>query len=182
VQQFKAKETPILRLVSDAFLTEARKQNPATDVALSVSGYTRDTLWKGQKGDISLADIFRILSLGASPTDGTLAHPMILVGLSRDELKGLLELTGMSYLREDSVDYYTLPAGMYLEFNPSLITDPTAPNSITKIRYAHAANNDVCDGDVLYDSTKTTNGGYLPDGYGDATAKRTVCKGPLCEQ
>ncbi len=159
VQAFQARETPMLRLVADAFLWQAMKQDPNTEIALSASGYTRDSLWKGQKGMVSLADVFRVLPLGISPTDGTLGHPLAVVGLTREEMKIFLELTpSMAYESEKEVDYYTLPAGICAEFD----TGRPLFSRITKIKKS-AGDNDNClsEGALIYDASDTTDGGWM---------------------
>ncbi|MCX5855832.1 MAG: 5'-nucleotidase C-terminal domain-containing protein [Deltaproteobacteria bacterium] len=139
-----------MRLVTDALLAQARLQNPAVEISLTGIGYVRDGVWKGQKGLISLADIFRSLPLGISPGEGTLGHPLALVGLKREHLKLLLEYTpSMAYVSGAFSDMYTTPAGICMEVD----TARKPMDRVTKIRYAARNDNDRCDGAVIYDAS-----------------------------
>jgi 2',3'-cyclic-nucleotide 2'-phosphodiesterase (5'-nucleotidase family) len=146
--QIRAAESPMMRLVTDAMLAQARRKNPDAEMSMAGIGYVRDGIWKGQKGLISLADIFRSLPLGISPEEGTLGHPLTLVGLKREHLKLLLEFTpSMAFTSGIYSDLYTTTAGICTEVD----TARQPWDRVTKIRYAARDDNDRCDGAVIYD-------------------------------
>jgi 5'-nucleotidase len=122
-ESFKAQESRTARLVSDAFLHAGRTVAGPTDVSVVVGGFLRDGVWRGQKEEISFADIFRILPLGQDPTSPGLegytpGFPIVRFGMNVAEFKGILDATIVeAFASAEGGDYFAVASGLGYEFD-----------------------------------------------------------------
>lgn len=160
------KETALLRISADAALRTTEAIAGPTDVGVQGAGVLRAELRPNKKGELSFADIFRVVPLGASPATGTPGYPMTRFALYLAELKVAFEVTaGLAYSSETNGDFYLIPSGFCFEFdttrpaydNAGSAFDPTN-GRVTKISKASDHTKlDTCDVPV-YD---VAHGGYL---------------------
>ncbi len=154
-------ETPLLRLLSDAFLHVVNGISP-TRISMIVHGITRDGIWLGKNRTISFADVFRIFPMGQSPltpdiADYTPGFPLTRFAISASELKVILDMSiAAAYGSTEGIDNFMVPSGLRYEFdsdrqafdpsdplNPDrgLITrlivasDPSAPDNLDTVIY-----------------------------------------------
>ncbi len=152
------KETPLLRLLADSFLVVTNGIRP-TSVSLIIHGITRDGIWLGKAGSISLADVFRIFPMGQSPLaasldDYTPGFPIARFAVTAAELKGILDMSiNTSFGSTEGIDYFMMPAGMRYEFSTG-----TSPYSVTKLIMASNPANPENFDTVIYDEGQ---GGWL---------------------
>ena len=158
------KETELLDLVADADLAAARSVAP-TDMAATAAGIIRvPLLEQGKTHQLAFADVFRAVSLGASPA-GTPGYPLCRFGIYLAEVKAAFEITaGYAYAGHE--DLFLIPSGYRFEYDTSRpafnangsATDP-ANGRVTKITKAKANDPDSYDpSGVVFDLSK---GGWL---------------------
>jgi 5'-nucleotidase/UDP-sugar diphosphatase len=112
-------ETGIGDMITDAFRYAVEKaEGPRyehIDIALEPLGVIRDSFLKGP---ITVADIFRTLSLGLG-TDGSPGYPLVAYHITGKELKDLLEVeTTVATLKHDAHLQFS---GVKFSFNPHRI-------------------------------------------------------------
>ena len=112
-------ETGIGDMITDAFrYAVAKAEGPNyehIDVALQPLGHIRDSFLKGP---ITVADIFRTLSLGLG-TDGSPGYPLVAYYITGKELKDLLEVeTTVGNMKRDAHLQFS---GVNFSFNPHRI-------------------------------------------------------------
>ena len=112
-------ETGIGDMITDAFRYAAEKtEGPHyehIDIALQPLGNIRDSFLKGP---ITVADIFRTLSLGLG-TDGSPGYPLVAYHITGKELKDLLEVeTTVAKMKRDAHLQFS---GVKFSFNPHRI-------------------------------------------------------------
>ena len=159
------KETALLDLIADAELAAARSIAP-TDLAATAAGVVRvPLLEQGRSHQLAFADVFRAVSLGASPASGTPGYPLCRFAIYLAEVKAAFEITA-GYAHAGHDDLYLIPAGYKFEydtarpmFNPSgSATDP-ANGRVTRISKAKAGDPDGYDASsVVFD---VSQGGWL---------------------
>ena len=159
-------ETPGIVLSADAMLAAADAYSGAkTDVAIQAMGLVRADIQKGKTGALSFADLFRVLPLGVSPTDGSAGYPLVRFAVLLVELKAALEVAAsFSYASLGASDYFLVPAGIKYEYDTTRplfdAKSPGDPNNgrVTKISFA--SNHTQLD---TYDSVflDVANGGWL---------------------
>lgn len=175
-------ETELLDLVADAELAAAQQLAP-TDVAVTAAGELRvPLLERGKSRQLSFADLFRAVPLGASPKSGTPGYPLCRFGIYLAELKAAFEITaGYAYTGHE--DLFLVPAGYKFEydtsrpmFNPSGdVLDPKN-GRVTKIFRALQRDDGTFDsynaGSLVFDASTPTSPGWLapPLGLVRATA------------
>ena len=153
---------------------------PVNNLAVFAQGAVRAQINKGKTGDISFADVFRVVPLGGSPTTGTPGYPLCRFLLVGAEIKGAFDLVTAN-LAQQSVsnnDYFLVPSGMRVTYdmtrpayNPA--GDPLDPTNgrVTKMELldSHAGGNYDGTYTTIYDVTHVTNG--KPDPwFGSANA------------
>lgn len=147
------KETGMLRLAADALLAEAETSAGPTHVGLTAYGIVRDGIHTGYSGTISMADAFRVYSLGLGPDalgHYTPGYGMVRVAIPAIELKAVLELTATAPFDSiEGADQYILPAGVSFSFDTSRPPfDPADPGNPAKgrvTRIAFATNHGALD-------------------------------------
>ena len=165
------KETALLRLSADAALRSTEALVAPTDLAVQGAGVLRAELQANKKGELSFADIFRVVPLGASPVSGSIGYPMTRFGIYLAEIKAAFEVTaGLAYTSETNGDFYLVPSGMCFEYDTSrkvydsggALLDQSN-GRVTKIYQATDHTKlDTCD-KLLFDATNTalaSSGGY----------------------
>jgi 5'-nucleotidase len=103
--------------LADALYDYAREvdSNP-TDAVMVSAGLVRDEILKGKTGKQLPADLFRILPLGMSETDGTYGYAMSKIYVTGRELKNILD--AMLIAKNKSSDYYPYWSGIRYKINP----------------------------------------------------------------
>jgi hypothetical protein len=177
----KHKETPLLALHADSLLKAADPLAMAAngrpcDVSLTIGGegVVRADLSKGKTGNISFADVYRILPLGVSPLDGSIGYPMAFAGIWAVEIRAVFEITaGLSYHSDNEADEFIAPAGMKVWYDmtrtpidfssPNVNADLTDPTKgrVTKMALAsvHTYGTEPTYDNVIYDTSGCTTGG-----------------------
>ena len=112
-------ETGVGDMITDAFrFTVEKAEGPRyepIDIALEPLGVIRDSFLKGP---ITVADIFRVLSLGLG-TDGDPGYPLVAYYITGKELKDLLEVeTTVGKMKNDAHLQFS---GVNFSFNPHRI-------------------------------------------------------------
>jgi 2',3'-cyclic-nucleotide 2'-phosphodiesterase (5'-nucleotidase family) len=117
----------LAQLVTDAFIYALKTVEGVNfikpELTLEAYGHLRFYL---PKGDITVADVLRVLPLGSGP-DGTSGYPLVTFWLTGKEIKNLLEIE--TTISQDKSE-------MHLEINGMQLTyDPEAPryHRVTKI-------------------------------------------------
>jgi 5'-nucleotidase / UDP-sugar diphosphatase len=108
------KETNGMNLAADAMLTAADDVAGPTLIGVTAAGIIRANIMKGQTGDLSVADLYRVLPLGYNPEDNSVGYPLVRFYLMFAEIKAALELSAMHI---DS--YFLVPAGMRVYYDTS---------------------------------------------------------------
>ena len=112
-------ETGIGDMITDAFRFAVEKAEGSRyehiDLALQPLGHIRDSFLKGP---ITVADVFRTLSLGLG-TDGNPGYPLVAYHITGRELKDLLEVeTTVGNMKRDA---HLQLSGVNFSFNPNRI-------------------------------------------------------------
>jgi 2',3'-cyclic-nucleotide 2'-phosphodiesterase (5'-nucleotidase family) len=176
------KEAPFEVMYADASLYAGDKYKPVgqkNDLAIIASGVIRaDLLAKGKTGNIGFSDLFKLLSLGSSPADGSPGYPLCRFSVYPVELRGALELTtSYAYSNRNADGFYFIPSGLKFEYDTSRppfdfssaanVFDPTK-GRLTKIwllaQGDHANNLDNFPNSTLvYDAVAyASNNGWAP--------------------
>ncbi|MDD5034498.1 MAG: 5'-nucleotidase C-terminal domain-containing protein [Methylococcaceae bacterium] len=145
------RETGMARLAADALLYAAQEVHPgATQLAITVSGVVQDGIKKGIQGDVSLADLFRIYSLGESPgAVKTPGFPIVRVALSAQDLLTLLESTAtLPYASAEGEELFVLPSGLRFSYDRPA---PFLSFPVSKIWLAKNAFADIYEENPIYD-------------------------------
>lgn len=83
---------PLAFLTADAQQAMLDQLNLPVQIALQSSGVIRSELLKGKTGSITLADAFRVVPLGTSPTDNSVGYPLVRVKIASGALRALFDL------------------------------------------------------------------------------------------
>ena len=155
------KETELLDLIADSELAAAKAET-TTDLAVVAAGAVRvPRLSPGhvnQKAQLSFADVFSAVSLGASPA-GTVGYPLCRFSVFLAEVKAAFEVSaGLAYAGHP--DFYLVPSGFKFDydtarapFDPSGSGIDPSNGRVTKI---YRAKTDDPDGPatVVFDASK----------------------------
>lgn len=112
-------ETNIGDLVADAYLNtvKAVQSSSPPDVAVEVGGNIRTSISMGTTGQITFADLFKVVPLGIGP-DHQPGYPLVTFYLNGADIKSGLELSASAQaLNEDS--YFLQIAGLSYTYNAS---------------------------------------------------------------
>lgn len=133
-------ESGLLRLAADAFLGASiahPESKPAwmPEVGLTAYGLVRGDLPKGYTGVLTLADAFRVCSMGLSPDQAghaTPGYPLVRMAMPLAELKLIFELTALTPdLDVNGADQFILPSGATFTFDrtrpPVDLANPSDP-------------------------------------------------------
>jgi 5'-nucleotidase len=103
-------------LIADAIYSYVNKLNPpGVDITMFASGMVRDNIIPGTEGKQSVADLFRIVSLG-SGNDDIPGYPLARVYVTGKELKGIMEILYMAPSTDK--DDYIYFSGLRAAFDP----------------------------------------------------------------
>ena len=103
-------------LIADAINAFVSEKSPeGAGIALFPTGMVRDNIVPGNTGKQSVADLFRVLSLG-SGNDGIPGYPLARVYVTGKELKGIMEVLYLA--PSSSPDNYMYFSGVDASFNP----------------------------------------------------------------
>ncbi|MBI2372386.1 MAG: 5'-nucleotidase C-terminal domain-containing protein [Deltaproteobacteria bacterium] len=133
-----SRESNLLNLVADgerAALNMLARLDDPVRVVVAANGLVRDHILEGTTGNLSLADLFRVLPLGVSPREKTPGFNLVELYLTPAELKAGLEVGVAEGLLSDS--FWLGVSGVRVEYDPSLPafdpTNPLATGRITKL-------------------------------------------------
>lgn len=110
-------ETNAINLSTDAMLAVAEAEVGPTLVAVQAAGSVRASIYAGQTGNLSFADLFRVLPLGDDPIDGTLGYPLSHFSILAIELKAAFELSVSQGLIDSS--FFLVGSGIQIEYDPT---------------------------------------------------------------
>jgi hypothetical protein len=162
-----AGETNGMNLDTDAMLAAARALDPGSPpvAALQASGAIRADLRAGRTGDITFADVFDVVPLGADPTvavstDPAAAaavmpqlpgYPLVRFDVFTVELRAALEVGLLQSMRDP--DFFLGPSGLAVEYDPTRtpLFDPAAPLGPGWIRRIAVVDGDGAETATLYD-------------------------------
>jgi 5'-nucleotidase len=158
-----SKESSAQNLSADAMLLAVEEAAGPVLVAVQGDGVVRADILAGANGDLSFADLFRVLPLGDSPFDGTLGYPLGRAYLMLLEIKAAFELSASVGLQDTG--YFLSPAGVHVYYDTSRppldlsnvanVMDP-AQGRVMKITADTDHSNGLDDEDVvLFDATRT---------------------------
>ncbi|MBN2275066.1 MAG: bifunctional metallophosphatase/5'-nucleotidase [Bacteroidales bacterium] len=103
-------------LISDALYAYVNGHNKAgTDITMFPAGMIRDNINPGTTGKQSVADIFRVVSLG-SGNDDIPGYPLARIHVTGKELKGIMEILYMA--PSSSRDNYIYFGGLRATYDP----------------------------------------------------------------
>jgi 5'-nucleotidase len=88
----------------------------STLIGVQASGVMRADIIKGKTGNLSFADLFRILPLGSDPTDNSVGYPLIRAWVYAAEAKGAAELGVGTGIESDS-DFFVGFSGAVSEYD-----------------------------------------------------------------
>jgi hypothetical protein len=165
-------------LDADAELFAADKYSGKTnDLSVMAAGVVRaDALLKGKTGNIGFSDLFKALSLGTSPADGTIGFPLCRFAVYPAELRGALELTSTyAYSSRNADGFYLVTGGVKYEYDTSRAPfdfssalnalDPTKGRVIKIWMSTDHSMPDTFPATPVYDATNAawmTNKGWAP--------------------
>jgi len=168
-------------MAADAELWAADQIYPGGNLAaVFAAGAFRGDFEKGKSGNISFADIFRVVPLGGSPISGTPGYPLCRFMILTAELKGALDLLiTLSSQSESNSDFFLVTAGIKYEYDMSrpvfsLSGDPFDPNNGRVTRIVKTANHDngvyetYDEANPIYDVNRKA--GSTPDPFGGGAA------------
>jgi 2',3'-cyclic-nucleotide 2'-phosphodiesterase (5'-nucleotidase family) len=108
-ETISSNESNLTNLVADANRAIANKLSTSVaatgnpiQVSIVANGVVRDGLYEGQTGNLSLADLFRVMPLGVSPIENTPGYPLTDFYLLPAELKLAFEIGLSAGFRSDS--------------------------------------------------------------------------------
>ncbi|MFO7370946.1 MAG: bifunctional UDP-sugar hydrolase/5'-nucleotidase [Bacteroidales bacterium] len=103
-------------LIADAIYAYVNLNTPeGADITLFPTGMVRDNIVPGATGKQSVADLFRVVSLG-SGNDGVPGYPLARVYVTGKELKGIMEVLYLA--PSSSPSNYMYFGGLNATFNP----------------------------------------------------------------
>jgi 5'-nucleotidase/UDP-sugar diphosphatase len=112
----KAETSNLGPLITDAIYTFVNTHNATgTDIVLFPTGMVRDNIVPGKTGKQSIADLFRVVSLGSGYNDIP-GYPLARVYVTGKELKGILEILYLAPSK--SPDNYMYYAGLDGTYDP----------------------------------------------------------------
>lgn len=130
-------------LIADALFEYVNRLTPqGTDITMIPAGMIRSDIIPGERGQQSVADIFRVVSLG-SGKDSIPGYPLARVYVTGKELKGIMEVLYIA--PSGSPDNYIYFGGLKATYNP----DKGLLKKITAIETGNSA-----DGFVKVDWSK----------------------------
>ncbi len=104
-------------LIADALYAYVNGHNkPGTDITLFPAGLVRDNILPGTTGKQSVADLFRVVSLG-SGNDDIPGYPLACIYVTGKELKGILEILYLA--PSSSRDNYIYFGGLRAAYDPT---------------------------------------------------------------
>ncbi|MDU8928907.1 bifunctional UDP-sugar hydrolase/5'-nucleotidase [Alisedimentitalea sp. MJ-SS2] len=117
-------EAALGNLVTDAtrWAADRAEHDPADPhsrvrLALHSNGGIRDHIIAGKTGQITVADLFRVVPLGIG-SDGSIGYPLVSVYMTGPEIKKMFEvLTTLPHLKGDY--YYLHASGAKVTYNPN---------------------------------------------------------------
>ncbi|MBN2348796.1 MAG: bifunctional metallophosphatase/5'-nucleotidase [Bacteroidales bacterium] len=92
------------------------KDSAGTDIAMIAAGMIRDKLNTGETGKQTIADLFRIVSLGKGQ-DAIPGYPLSRVYVTGKELKSIVEILLIAY--KSSTSNYIYYSGLKIHYNPT---------------------------------------------------------------
>ncbi|MBI5479253.1 MAG: bifunctional metallophosphatase/5'-nucleotidase [Deltaproteobacteria bacterium] len=117
-------ETNGFNLAVDAMLTATEDVAGPTLMAVSGAGVIRADIVKGQTGDLTVADLYRVLPLGFNPVDDSVGYPLVRFYLMFAEIKAALELSAM----HKGGGFFLVPSGLHVYYDTSRpVQDQTNP-------------------------------------------------------
>lgn len=103
-------------LIADAIYAYVNKQNaPGVDVAMFAAGMIRDNIIPGATGKQSVADLFRVVSLGRG-NDNIPGYPLARIYVTGKELKGIMEVLYLAPANQ--ADNYIYFSGLKATYDP----------------------------------------------------------------
>jgi 5'-nucleotidase len=170
-------------LATDAELWAAEQAGLGADLAVFAQGAVRSDILPGKAGDISFADVYRVVPLGGSPVAGTPGYPLCRFVLALAEIKGAFDLVSAN-LAQQSVsnnDYFLVGSGMRFTFDPSRAPfdasgDPLDPRNGRIVKIEAMARADHAGGvyegpyTVIYDASHLNAHGDPDPFFGNANA------------
>jgi 5'-nucleotidase/UDP-sugar diphosphatase len=103
-------------LIADAIYSYVNEHNPpGTDITMFPAGMVRDNIFPGKTGRQSVADLFRVVSLG-SGNDNVPGYPLARIFVTGKELKGIMEILYLA--PSSSRDNYIYFGGLRATFDP----------------------------------------------------------------
>jgi 2',3'-cyclic-nucleotide 2'-phosphodiesterase (5'-nucleotidase family) len=160
-------ETNGMNLDTDAMLAAARAVHTAhpTVAALQARGAIRSDLRAGRTGDITFADVFDVVPLGADPTvavstDPAAAaavmpqipgYPLVRFDVFTVELRAALEVALLQSVRDP--DFFVGPSGLVVDYDMTRapLFDPAEPLGPGWIERIAVVGEDGAETEVLYD-------------------------------
>jgi 5'-nucleotidase/UDP-sugar diphosphatase len=106
-------ETPGFDLITDGMLAAGEELGGPTLAAISGAGVIRADVLAGQTGDLSFADLFRVLPLGSSPADGTIGYPLLRFYLYFAEIKAAMEVSAQHL----GGGFFPVPSGLHVYYD-----------------------------------------------------------------
>lgn len=110
-------ETNAINLSTDAMLDVAETEVGPTLVAVQAAGSVRASIFAGQTGDLSVADLFRVLPLGDDPLEDSAGYPLSRFSILAIELKAAFELSVSQGLIDSS--FFLVGSGIQIEYDPT---------------------------------------------------------------
>ncbi len=149
-----AGESNVTNLDTDAMLAIANELGGLTALALQNYGSIRSDLFDGQTGNLSFADLYRVVPNGVDPGTATPGFPLVRVAISTVELRLALEGTLLQSMVDG--DYFVSGSGIRVEYDKSrpiidlaaAKVNPFTPGWITRMVLL---NPDQTEGTPLYD-------------------------------
>ncbi|HUW93523.1 MAG TPA: bifunctional UDP-sugar hydrolase/5'-nucleotidase [Bacteroidales bacterium] len=111
-ESMKGSESNLGPLVADAIYYYMNTEGPGTDIAMVAAGVLRDPIMPGTQ---SVADIFRVMSLG-SGSDNVPGYPLSKLYVTGRELKNVIEVLIMSSASTPS--HYCYYSHLRIEYDP----------------------------------------------------------------
>ena len=103
-------------LITDAILYYVNRQTPhGTDITMFPAGMVRDNIMPGTTGKQSIADLFRVVSLG-NGKDDIPGYPLAQIFVTGKELKGIMEVLYLA--PKSSPDNYIYFGGLRATYDP----------------------------------------------------------------
>ncbi|HSN14377.1 MAG TPA: putative Ig domain-containing protein [Anaeromyxobacteraceae bacterium] len=140
-------------LDTDAMLSAANAV-ASTQIALQNRGAIRGDLVAGETGELSFADVYRVVPNGGDPVEGSPGYPLIRAYLLAGEIFGALDTTAKKAVEDG--DFFLVPSGLRYEYDSSRPLTPMG-SWIKKIDLVDATGTVTT---PIYDETLTSTGGW----------------------